>query len=94
MKEVERDQHFPNELNADKLVTNELPDETEDAQDDGSADPWAPENIQIVQTIILMRIYDALMALLNDNNPSEADRLDDLHSAGKIYGPFPSYKGE
>ena len=53
-------------------------------------DPFAPENIGIVQTIVLMRIYDLLGAILDNLDPEVAEEIVNRHSAGKITGPFPS----
>ena len=53
-------------------------------------DPLSPEVAPGVQVIIQMRIYDVLMAIYTDMNPTGADALIQLHSQGKILGPLPT----
>lgn len=56
-------------------------------------DPFAPENIGIVQFIMLGRIYDALMALLREANPEVATDLLEMHMQGNLMGPQPMFNG-
>ena len=64
-----------------------------DPSEQGSTDPFAPENIGVVQVIMQMRIYDVLMALLTDASPNAAKRLLELHKEGSIFGSTPSLNG-
>lgn len=52
-------------------------------------DPFSPENVGAVQTVVLMRIYDVLMTILQDANPDMAKQLHELHAAGQILGSLP-----
>lgn len=45
----------------------------------------------IVNTILLLRIYDVLMCLAREINPEEAYKVYDAHSKGKIFSPPPSF---
>jgi hypothetical protein len=60
-----------------------------DEVSDVSNDPFSPENVDGVQAIILMRIYDVLLGLYREQNAEYAERLVELHEAGKIMGPLP-----
>lgn len=53
------------------------------------ADPFDPTVAPGVQIIIQMRIYDVLMAILQDANPEAAARLHQIHSEGKVLGALP-----
>lgn len=46
---------------------------------------------QVVQTIMLMRIYDMLTCIARGVNPTEADMIFKGHALGKIFGPAPSF---
>lgn len=50
-----------------------------------------PANFAPVVIIQLTRIYDALMALLGEQNPEAASNLDALHSVGKFLASSPAY---
>lgn len=52
-------------------------------------DPFSPNNVGKVQLIVLMRIYDVLMAQLGKDHPEAAEALNDIHSNGKILGSLP-----
>jgi hypothetical protein len=54
-----------------------------------SVDPFSPEEAPGVSLIVLRRIYDVLMSLLEDTNPAAAEALDKIHSAGGIVGALP-----
>lgn len=45
------------------------------------------------QLIVLMRIYDVLMADLTVKEPSRARALLEAHAKGVIFGPVPAYNG-
>jgi hypothetical protein len=45
----------------------------------------------VVQTILLMRIYDMLTCIARGINPTEAEVLFKGHAMGKIFGPAPSF---
>lgn len=79
MKEVEGDRQFE--------VSDLLPDEDENTW-------YALGNIQVVQAIVQMRIYDVLMTLIQLQDPDACAKLHDIHAAGKIMGPFPSFVPE
>lgn len=51
--------------------------------------PFAPESAPGVQVIILMRIYDVLMALLQESNEEMHDKLDALHESGQVAWSLP-----
>lgn len=59
------------------------------AELEDNLDPFHPDNVGGVQTVVLMRIYDVLMAILNDSDPHAALALHELHRAGRIVGSFP-----
>lgn len=61
--------------------------------EDGSYDPYTPENIQIIQYITLARIYDVLMAMLTIQDKNKATQLLELHAQGKLLGPTPEFDG-
>lgn len=53
-------------------------------------DPFDPSNVGAVQLIVLMRIYDVLMAQLTLSDQEMAANLLELHAKGQILGPLPS----
>lgn len=57
------------------------------------ADPFAPENIGVVQFIMQARIYDVLMALLMESNEEAAANLLEIHSQGALMGTAPFFTG-
>lgn len=62
------------------------------AQYDGESvdsDPFSPLNAPKLQLVVSMRIYDVLMALLNETNGEVADNLHAIHSRGKVIGSLP-----
>lgn len=72
---------------------NEL-NENRDADVDAAVgvgfDPFAPQNAPGLSLIVLMRIYDVMLAQFREENPEGAKRLRELHAQGKILGPLPS----
>ena len=56
-------------------------------------DPFSVPNIYIVQSILLMRLYDVGMAILNELEPVVAKDLLKMHLEGTIAGPFPNLNG-
>lgn len=58
-----------------------------------SQDPFSKENIDIVQFITLARIYDVLLALLQEADADVAGRLLEIHSMGGLMGPSPKFSG-
>lgn len=62
-------------------------------QDAGSeaTDVFAEDASEIVQTIMLFRIYDVMMCIARAVNPDEAKAVFDAHSAGKTFSPPPSF---
>lgn len=57
-------------------------------------DAFNEEDNAIIQTIVLMRIYDALIALLQNSNPDIAQDLLQAHLEGLILGPAPYFTGQ
>lgn len=57
-------------------------------------DPFAPENIGIVNFIMMGRIYDVLFTILQDTDSEAASRLFEAHSKGYLIGPPPDFNGE
>jgi hypothetical protein len=56
-------------------------------EDNGN--PFSPQNAPAVNLIVSMRIYDALMALLQTQDEETHDRLNALHEAGKVAWSVP-----
>jgi hypothetical protein len=54
-----------------------------------SQDAFSAENSVKLSLVVQMRIYDVLMALLNEQNEEVATRLYELHSDGKVLGSLP-----
>lgn len=52
-------------------------------------DPFAPENAPAVSLIVSMRIYDALMALLQTQDEELHDMLNKMHESGKLAWSLP-----
>jgi hypothetical protein len=55
----------------------------------GKEDGW--DQSGPVQTILLMRLYDIMLALLREQNPGLASSIHEAHSRGLILGPMPSF---
>lgn len=51
--------------------------------------PFSDTNVKQVQLVVLMRIYDVLMALLQESDAELAGQLHALHEQGKILGSLP-----
>ena len=62
--------------------------------EDTARDPFAPENIGVIQFIMLARIYDLLMIDLNARNPEVANKVVEAHRKGAILGTAPVLSGE
>lgn len=58
---------------------------------DNEADVFDSDTSEVVQTIMLMRIYDMLTCIARAANPTEADAIFKGHALGKIFGPAPSF---
>jgi hypothetical protein len=54
-------------------------------------DVFDDDTSQVVQTIMLMRIYDMLTVIARAQSPAEADVIFKGHQLGKIFGPAPSF---
>lgn len=65
-----------------------------DENDTTARDPFAPENIGILQFIMLARIYDLLMIDLNERRPEVANKVLEAHRKGAILGSAPVLSGE
>jgi hypothetical protein len=61
-------------------------------EDDDSA--YSYKNAPGFSLIMLMRIYDVQMAILNEMSPDAATAIDEVHSAGRIVADPPSYAGD
>lgn len=66
---------------------------TDNIDNDNSAggDVFDNDTSEVVQTIMLMRIYDMLTCIARGINPTEADMIFKGHAIGKIFGPAPSF---
>lgn len=58
---------------------------------DEPKDVFDNDTSQVVQSIMLMRIYDMLTCIARGINPTEAQSVYEAHAAGKILGPPPSF---
>ena len=67
---------------------SEGPDEGLDPNE--GVDPFDPSVVGGVQLIVLMRIYDVVMAIYTDIDKEGAKKLYDLHAQGKVLGSEPS----
>lgn len=56
-------------------------------------DPFSPEAAPGVSLVVQLRIYDVLLAMLNEMSPEKAEELMDLHSTGALMAPSPFYNG-
>jgi hypothetical protein len=72
---------------------DEIREESEDTAPE-QQDPFSPENIGILQFIMLARIYDLLMIDLNERRPEVANRVLDAHRKGAILGSAPVLSGQ
>lgn len=45
----------------------------------------------VINTILLLRIYDVMMCIAREINPEEAYKVYEAHSQGKIFSPPPSF---
>lgn len=68
--------------------------ESTDPLEQGSTDPFAPENQAVLNFIMQARIYDVLMALLTESNADLAKDLLELHATGALMGAAPSFNGQ
>lgn len=55
--------------------------------------PFSPGQAPGVSLIVLMRIYDVLMAQLTISNPEAASNLMEIHANGTIMGSSPRITG-
>lgn len=67
-------------------------DETETPEENGT-DPFSDHNLAISQFILTARLYDVMFALLREARPDVARDLLELHGAGNLIGPQPSFNG-
>lgn len=59
------------------------------AEYEPDTDPFSPTNAPKLALVVNMRIYDVLMALLNEKDPEAATRLHEIHSEGRVVGSLP-----
>jgi hypothetical protein len=57
------------------------------------ADAFSPDNIGVVQFIVLSRILDTLYALHRVQDPEGHVELLEAHAQGLLLGPSPSFQG-
>lgn len=57
------------------------------------ADAFSPENIGVVQFIVLSRILDTLYALHQVQDPEKHVELLEAHAQGLLLGPSPTFQG-
>lgn len=57
-------------------------------------DPFSPENIGVIQFIMLARIYDLLMLDLADRRPEAAAKVSEAHHKGSLLGVVPVMNGQ
>ena len=50
---------------------------------------YIEDNLGVVNTITLMRIYDVLMGIYSNMNPDEADAMVKMHEQGIFATPDP-----
>ena len=62
-----------------------------DETDSDIADVFDEDTSSVVNTILLMRIYDMLTCIARAQNPTEADIIFKGHAMGKIFGPAPAF---
>lgn len=68
--------------------------ENEPVAYDTDNDPFNANNAPGISLIVLLRIYDVMMALLKESNADVARELLQLHTTGALAGTTPSYIGE
>jgi hypothetical protein len=57
-------------------------------------DPFSPDNAPGMSLIVQMRMYDVLLAILNEQNPDVCDRILEAHAQGKLLAPVVTFNGE
>ena len=57
-------------------------------------DPFSEDNYRIIQFVQLSRIYDALVTLIQIQDPTAAAHLLEVHAQGGLVAPSPDYSGE
>lgn len=62
-----------------------------DSDNSAGGDVFDNDTSEVVQTIMLMRIYDMLTCIARGINAAEADMIFKGHAMGKIFGPAPSF---
>lgn len=61
--------------------------------DGNDLDAFSPDNIGVVQFIVLSRILDTLYALHNHFEPGSHLELLEAHAQGLLLGPAPTFQG-
>lgn len=64
---------------------------TDPAEEENSYDPFSTD-IELGQSITLMRIYDVLLAIYTQLNPEGGNELNKWHSQGIIVSSLPEYR--
>lgn len=67
--------------------------ERNESQSGGMEQQYDPfgNDVQQAQLIVLMKIYDVLMAIFTDSNPEAAEALDEAHAKGIVVGLTPPF---
>jgi len=73
----------------DAIATNTANFSTDPPGPVEDLNPFSPNNAPGLTLVVLMRVYDVGMALLNEQNSEAARKLHELHSEGKILGSEP-----
>lgn len=90
------DPAWPVEDDGEKLSDEDAPVEApmEDPRLDKETvddDPFSPENVGVVQTITLLRIYDVMLADFVEKHPKAGQRLMEKHAKGGFFAPPPAF---
>jgi hypothetical protein len=85
MREVSRDDKWENEPDEAPMEDPRLDKET------AAEDPFSPENVGVVQTITLLRIYDVLIADFMARYPKAGEKLMERHARGGFMAPPPAF---
>jgi hypothetical protein len=74
-------------------ATTEGPHSVDGHDQPEDTDAFSPENIGVVQFIVLSRILDTLYALHQVQDPEKHVELLEAHAQGLLLGPSPTFQG-
>lgn len=80
-------------VNLEEVPEIGFDDEDGPVEEDDALNAFGPENAPGVSLIVLMRIYDVLMALLRNQDAAVAKDILEKHSQGLLLGPSPWTNG-